>query len=63
VAAALRTDVRAGLNGGRGRAPALQRMAAPTAGVRRDGREQRIPTGEVVPCDVLLLAEGAAWRS
>jgi magnesium-transporting ATPase (P-type) len=39
---------------------ALQRMAAPTAGVRRDGREQRIPTGEVVPGDVLVLAEGDA---
>ena len=39
---------------------ALQRMAAATAGVRRDGREQRIPTTEVVPGDVLLLAEAGA---
>ncbi len=39
---------------------ALQRMAAATAGVRRDGREERIPTTEVVPGDVLLLAEGDA---
>jgi P-type Ca2+ transporter type 2C len=39
---------------------ALQRIAAATAGVRRDGREERIPTSEVVPGDVLLLAEGDA---
>jgi P-type Ca2+ transporter type 2C len=39
---------------------ALQRMAAPTAGVRRDGRAQRIPAAEVVRGDVLLLAEGDA---
>ena len=39
---------------------ALQRMAAATAGVVRDGREQRIPAAEVVPGDVLLLAEGDA---
>jgi P-type Ca2+ transporter type 2C len=39
---------------------ALQRMAAPTAGVRRDGRPQRIATTELVPGDVLLLAEGDA---
>jgi magnesium-transporting ATPase (P-type) len=39
---------------------ALQRMAAATAGVMRDGREERIPTDEVVPGDVLLLAEGDA---
>ena len=38
----------------------LQRMAAATAGVVRDGREQRIPSAEVVPGDVLLLAEGDA---
>ncbi len=37
---------------------ALQRMAAATAGVLRDGREQRVPADEVVPGDVLLLAEG-----
>ena len=39
---------------------ALQRMAAATAGVVRDGREERIPAAEVVPGDVLLLAEGDA---
>ncbi|HXV33666.1 MAG TPA: cation-translocating P-type ATPase [Gaiellaceae bacterium] len=39
---------------------ALQRMAAATAGVVRDGRELRIPAAEVVPGDLLLLAEGDA---
>ncbi|HEY8524966.1 MAG TPA: cation-translocating P-type ATPase [Acidimicrobiales bacterium] len=39
---------------------ALQRMAAATAAVVRDGHEQRIPATEVVPGDVLLLAEGDA---
>jgi P-type Ca2+ transporter type 2C len=39
---------------------ALQRMAAATAGVVRDGRELRVPTAEVVPGDLLLLAEGDA---
>jgi P-type Ca2+ transporter type 2C len=39
---------------------ALQRMAAATAGVLRDGREERVPASEVVPGDVLLLAEGDA---
>ena len=39
---------------------ALQRMAAATAGVLRDGREERIAAVEVVPGDVLLLAEGDA---
>ena len=39
---------------------ALRRMAAATAGVMRDGREERIPAVEVVPGDVLLLAEGDA---
>ncbi|HEV7757696.1 MAG TPA: cation-translocating P-type ATPase [Acidimicrobiales bacterium] len=39
---------------------ALQRMAAATAGVVRDGRQQRIPAIEVVPGDVLVLAEGDA---
>ncbi len=39
---------------------ALQRLAAATAGVLRDGREERIPAAEVVPGDVLLLAEGDA---
>ena len=39
---------------------ALQRMAAATAGVRRDGRARRVPATELVPGDVLLLAEGDA---
>jgi Ca2+-transporting ATPase len=39
---------------------ALQRMAAPTSSVLRDGVEQRIPADEVVPGDVLLVAEGDA---
>ena len=39
---------------------ALRRMAAATAGVLRDGREERIAAAEVVPGDVLLLAEGDA---
>lgn len=39
---------------------ALQRMAAPMAGVIRDGRKQRIPATGVVPGDVLLLEEGDA---
>lgn len=39
---------------------ALQDMAAATAGVLRDGREERIPATGVVPGDVLLLAEGDA---
>jgi magnesium-transporting ATPase (P-type) len=39
---------------------ALQRMAAATATVRRGGREQRIPARELVPGDVVLLAEGDA---
>ena len=39
---------------------ALQRMAAATAGVVRDGAEQRIAAADVVPGDVLLLAEGDA---
>jgi potassium/sodium efflux P-type ATPase len=39
---------------------ALQRMAAASAGVVRDGREQRVPATEVVPGDVLVLAEGDA---
>ena len=39
---------------------ALQGLAAPTAGVRRDGRAQRVPAAEVVPGDVLLLTEGDA---
>ena len=39
---------------------ALQRMSAVTAGVVRDGHEQRVPSADVVPGDVLLLAEGDA---
>jgi len=39
---------------------ALQRMAAAMSGVIRDGVEQRIPSVDVVPGDVLLLAEGDA---
>ncbi len=39
---------------------ALKRMAAATAGVRRDGRDRQIPATEVVPGDVLLLAAGDA---
>ncbi|HUP72502.1 MAG TPA: cation-translocating P-type ATPase [Acidimicrobiales bacterium] len=37
---------------------ALQRMAAATAGVLRGGREDRVPATEVVPGDLLVLAEG-----
>jgi magnesium-transporting ATPase (P-type) len=39
---------------------ALQHMAAPTAGVMRDGREERVAAADVVPGDILLLAEGDA---
>ncbi|HYI14547.1 MAG TPA: cation-translocating P-type ATPase [Thermomicrobiales bacterium] len=39
---------------------ALQRMAAATAGVVRGGREERIASADVVPGDVLILAEGDA---
>jgi P-type Ca2+ transporter type 2C len=39
---------------------ALQRMAAVTAGVVRDGGALRIPTTQIVPGDVLVLAEGDA---
>ena len=39
---------------------ALQQMAAATSTVVRDGQDQRIPATEVVPGDVLLLAEGDA---
>ena len=37
---------------------ALQRMAAPTAGVVRDGGEMRIAAREIVPGDILVLSEG-----
>ncbi|MGH9132339.1 MAG: cation-translocating P-type ATPase [Ilumatobacteraceae bacterium] len=39
---------------------ALQSMAAATAGVVRDGREERVPAVDLVPGDLLLLAEGDA---
>ena len=35
-------------------------MASPTAGVVRDGEADRVPSEDVVPGDVLLLAEGDA---
>lgn len=37
---------------------ALQRTSAPSASVVRDGEQRRIPSREVVPGDVLVLAEG-----
>ncbi|HET9595577.1 MAG TPA: cation-translocating P-type ATPase [Anaeromyxobacteraceae bacterium] len=37
---------------------ALRAMSAPTARVLRDGRQQMVPTAEVVPGDVLLIEEG-----
>ncbi|QEC48319.1 cation-translocating P-type ATPase [Baekduia soli] len=39
---------------------ALRRMAVATASVVRDGREQRVDAPQVVPGDVLVLAEGDA---
>jgi len=39
---------------------ALQSMTAATATVVRDGEEQRVPAAELVPGDVLILAEGDA---
>jgi magnesium-transporting ATPase (P-type) len=39
---------------------ALQRMTRTTAGVLRDGAPQRIPAVDLVPGDLLLLAEGDA---
>ncbi len=39
-------------------AAALQKMAAPTATVIRDGQEQVIPAREVVPGDILMLYTG-----
>ena len=39
---------------------ALQRLAAATAGIVRDGREERISAADIVPGDVLVLAEGDA---
>ncbi|SNC62277.1 plasma-membrane calcium-translocating P-type ATPase/potassium and/or sodium efflux P-type ATPase,TIGR01523 [Kytococcus aerolatus] len=37
---------------------ALQRMSEVTAGVVRDGQQLRVPATEVVPGDLLVLAEG-----
>jgi Ca2+-transporting ATPase len=37
---------------------ALEAMAAPVARVLRDGEARTVPTGELVPGDVLLLEEG-----
>ena len=37
---------------------ALSRLLPETAMVRRDGRKSRIPAGELVPGDVVVLAEG-----
>ena len=39
---------------------ALQRLAAPTAAVVRDGTAVRVPAAAVVPGDLLVLAEGDA---
>jgi len=39
---------------------ALQRMAAPTARVIRDGLEQRIDAEQVVPGDIIVIGEGDA---
>ena len=39
---------------------ALQRLAAASSSVVRDGVQRRIPSAEVVPGDLLLLAEGDA---
>jgi potassium/sodium efflux P-type ATPase len=37
---------------------ALQRMTVSTASVLRDGRDQRVPSSDLVPGDVLMLGEG-----
>lgn len=37
---------------------ALQSMAAPLAGVRRDGERQVVPAADIVPGDLLLLESG-----
>jgi potassium/sodium efflux P-type ATPase len=39
---------------------ALQQMAAPAATVVRDGSQVRVPAQELVPGDIMLLAEGDA---
>ncbi len=36
----------------------LKKMAAPMASVLRDGQEQKVPTAEVVPGDILILRAG-----
>ncbi len=38
----------------------LQRLTAGTAGVVRDGHEERVATADLVPGDILILAEGEA---
>jgi P-type Ca2+ transporter type 2C len=37
---------------------ALEAMSAPSARVLRDGRQQMVPTAELVPGDILLIEEG-----
>jgi len=37
---------------------ALKKMAAPRARVIRNGREEDVPTGEIVPGDIIFLATG-----
>ncbi len=37
---------------------ALKKMVAPTATVMRDGKEAKVPAGEIVPGDILLLYTG-----
>jgi len=37
---------------------ALRRMAAPTASVRRGGKEVEVPAGELVPGDIIILRTG-----
>lgn len=37
---------------------ALKEMTAPAARVRRDGKEQQVPSAELVPGDIVLLGEG-----
>jgi P-type Ca2+ transporter type 2C len=39
---------------------ALQRMAAPTATLLRDGQQVRLPAEQIVPGDILVLGEGGA---
>ncbi len=39
---------------------ALQQMAAATSSVIRDGREDRVPSTELVPGDIVVLSEGDA---